>query len=165
MSIPLITGEVSTGELMAELRKVEKKAVQKVSRDGAKKGAFFVRGVQKAAWRAVDRPKTKNKIYTNVTMRPLGRNRKRGIVVFRGGVVGGAKDYSKSGEFKGKGKDNRGGDTFYWRFLEHGFTHTSHGKKGAEIAGRKIFKKHLLQQEENYKAIVVESIREAIFGL
>lgn len=39
----------------------------------------------------------------------------------RVGVLGGAKAPAiQSGEFKGKGKGNPGGDTYYWRFLEFG---------------------------------------------
>lgn len=44
-----------------------------------------------------------------------------GNLAFRIGVQGGAKAPAiASGEFSGKGKDNPGGDTFYWRFLEFG---------------------------------------------
>lgn len=40
--------------------------------------------------------------------------------MMRVGIRGGARDMGKYGEFKGAGKDNPGGDTFYWRFREFG---------------------------------------------
>lgn len=40
--------------------------------------------------------------------------------MMRVGILGGARDMGKYGEFKGAGKDNPGGDTFYWRFREFG---------------------------------------------
>lgn len=48
----------------------------------------------------------------------------RGDLGFRVGVVGGAAPAKASGEFKGAGKDNPGGDTWYWRLLEFGTSKT-----------------------------------------
>ena len=151
-------------QIAKKLKGFEKKAIRKLSKSATKEGADFMRSKQKQAWRAVDDPKTPEKIYANVTTRALGKRVRRFLVVYRGGVMGGSKDYSKQGEFKGKGEKNRGGDTFYWRFLEHGFTHTSHGKHGAKIAGKKIFKKTIYGNENEYKRIVINRYQKELFS-
>ena len=61
-----------------------------------------------------DDPKTAEDVSKNVAVMSGGRKQERqqGGAMMRLGVRGGAA--------KGKGKTGRGGDTFYWRFLEFG---------------------------------------------
>lgn len=71
--------------------------------------------------RALDRPETPNKIYLNVRSQRMKYAKQRGADIgYRIGVLGGARDMKKYGEFTGDGKQNPGGDTWYWRFLEYG---------------------------------------------
>ena len=85
-------------------------------------------------------PETAEEIAKNVAVRWSGRRfRRTGDLMFRVGILGGARSSSKSavkserrrrragikslkemGELEGKGKQNPGGDTYYWRFLEFG---------------------------------------------
>lgn len=85
-------------------------------------------------------PETTEEIAKNVVVRWSGRRyRRTGDLMFRIGILGGARSSSKSavkserrrrragikslkelGEIEGKGKGNPGGDTYYWRFLEFG---------------------------------------------
>lgn len=81
------------------------KSVQKTAKDNAKR---------------IDDPKTAEKIHQNIVIR-AGRSSNKNAVVTRVGVLGGAKAPAKAvGELQGKGRKNRGGDTFYWRFVEFG---------------------------------------------
>ena len=92
--------------------------------------------------RRVDDPATPESIEKNIAVRWSGRRFKRtGDLMFRVGVLGGARSTSRSavkserrrrragvkslkelGEIEGAGKRNPGGDTWYWRLLEFGFT-------------------------------------------
>lgn len=85
-------------------------------------------------------PETTEEIAKNIVVRWSGRRfRRTGNLMFRVGILGGARSSSKSavkserrrrragikslkelGEIEGKGKSNPGGDTYYWRFLELG---------------------------------------------
>lgn len=85
-------------------------------------------------------PETAEDISKNIAVRWSGRRyRRTGDLMFRVGILGGARSSSKSavkserrrrragikslkelGEVEGKGKGNPGGDTYYWRFLEFG---------------------------------------------
>lgn len=89
-------------------RKASRKALKSVA-DSAKQNA-----------KRLDDPETANKIYQNIAIRAR-KSSNRQQVKTSVGVLGGAKSPAKKvGELKGKGKKNRGGDTFYWRFLEFG---------------------------------------------
>ena len=67
-------------------------------------------------------PATPKEIAKNIAIRWSGKHFKStGELMFRVGVLGGAKGFAAaSGEVKGRGKGNPGGDTYYWRFLEFG---------------------------------------------
>lgn len=117
-----------------------------------KGGRFALRKAAQALQRqAIDNaqrlndPETSADISKNVAVRWSGRRFKRtGDLMFRVGIMGGARSTSKSavkserrrrragikslkelGEIEGKGKANPGGDTFYWRFLEFGTAKTA----------------------------------------
>ena len=80
--------------------------------------------------------KTSKDISKNIVSQFAGKTaRRNGNIMYRIGVLGGAQspDTAKKkrrrkgraslaelGEISGKGKNNPGGDTFYWRFVEFG---------------------------------------------
>lgn len=111
-------------ELLAKLDSVTYDVKRKGGRSALRRAAQVV---QKAAQenfirQSIDDPKTAADISKNITVRWSSRRFKQtGDLGFRIGVLGGAKGYAKaSGELKGKGKGNPGGDTWYWRFAEFG---------------------------------------------
>lgn len=92
------------------------------SRRALRQGANVVlRDARERAAR-LDDPQTAENIARNLTVRGGGSRRERrvGGVMVRVGVLGGARNMEKYGEFKGEGKSNPGGDTWYWRLLEFG---------------------------------------------
>lgn len=127
-------------EVTAKLREVQKDVRLKGGRFALRKAANLVRDAAKASADAIDRPETEQHIAANVVVRFSPRDfRRNGNLVFRVGILGGARSQSKSarssarrrrrqgtasleslGEVAGAGKGNPGGDTFYWRFQEFG---------------------------------------------
>ena len=87
-----------------------------------RKGANVIRDAARGNAKRLDDPDTSESIAKNIAVQSGNRRRERqeGGPVMRVGVMGGARDMGKYGEFKGAGKGNPGGDTFYWRFLEFG---------------------------------------------
>lgn len=88
---------------------------------------------------AVDDPATPNNISKNI-VRSFSRKifARTGNPMYRVGVLGGAK-YTK-GEDRRKYRANPGLDTFYWRFVNFGFT----ARGGArQVAGKHFFGKQL----------------------
>jgi HK97 gp10 family phage protein len=91
----------------------------------------------RASARGFDDPASGEKIWRNVAIQNSSRQGKRiGGVVMRLGVMGGAKQYANTRQnrreqrvgrtYKTAGsKNNPGGDTWYWRFLELGTQRTS----------------------------------------
>jgi len=112
-------------ELTAKLKTVSSDMQRKGGRYALRKAAQVLRDQARMNAARVDDPKTPEDIAKNVVERWDSRTfKKTGNLGFRVGVLGGAKGYAKaSGEVKGKGKANPGGDTFYWRFLEFGTSH------------------------------------------
>lgn len=109
-------------EVLAKLETVSHDVRYKGGRFAMRKAANLIRDRAKANAARLDDPKTPTNIAENIAVRFSPRAfRQRGELQFRIGVRGGAKGYAAaSGEFKGAGKGNPGGDTFYWRFLEFG---------------------------------------------
>lgn len=112
-------------ELTAKLKTVRSDMQRKGGRYALRKAAQVLRDQARMNAARVDDPRTPEDIAKNVVERWDSRTfKKTGNLGFRVGVLGGAKgDAKASGEVKGKGKANPGGDTFYWRFLEFGTSH------------------------------------------
>jgi HK97 gp10 family phage protein len=111
----------------------------KGGRFALRKSANIIVNSVKSNANAIDDTKTKEAIYKNITT-TFGKKRfnTTGDLMFRVGVLGGARMTTEAerrkkrrknssgltledlGEIAGKGKDNPGGDTFYWRFVEFG---------------------------------------------
>lgn len=81
-------------------KKAAKKALKPVKDDAIKNAKL------------IDDPATAEKIHQNVQIQ-IGKPKNKDEIIFRVGIKGGAK--SKNTKKKGKG-----GDTFYWRFVELG---------------------------------------------
>jgi HK97 gp10 family phage protein len=96
---------------------------KKGGRFALRKAAQVVRDQARANALALNDPRTSNVIAKNITEKWGSKfNKSTGDLLFRIGVLGGARDYSAYGEIT-TGKDasgNPGGDTFYWRFVEFG---------------------------------------------
>lgn len=113
----------------------------KGGRFALRKAANFVAEKARQGAIRIDDPKTAEKIAKNIVVRWGSRRFKStGDLMFRIGVLGGARDnsfkaqrrnerrraktgassLSELGELEGAGKNNPGGDTFHWRFVEYG---------------------------------------------
>lgn len=92
------------------------------ARRSLRKGANVVLKAARERAARLDDPQTAESIARNLVVRGGGsrRERRAGGVMLRVGVRGGARNMEKYGEFKGDGKGNPGGDTWYWRLLEFG---------------------------------------------
>lgn len=117
------------GALKIKLRGLSFDMQRKGGRFALRKAAQLI--ARKAAQNAkkLDDPETGNQIAKNIVngnkypgVRWDGNyHNETGDLAFRIGVQGGARAPAiASGELPGEGKDNPGGDTFYWRFLEFG---------------------------------------------
>lgn len=98
------------------------KQLKKAARSSLRKGAAPVRKSAQDGAKRIDDPETAEMIYKNVVVRGGGARGERrvGGAMVRVGILGGARNMSKYGEFKGAGKSNPGGDTWYWRLIEFG---------------------------------------------
>lgn len=97
---------------------------KKHARKAARKAMVIARDDAKAKAMANDDWETREKIQNNIVIRS-GKTKDKDAIKVRVGVLGGAKGHAAaSGEIKGKGKDNPGGDTYYWRFVEFGTART-----------------------------------------
>lgn len=113
-------------ELNAKLQSISDDLKKKGGRFALRKAAMVVAKAAAENAARVDNPKTHQRIYANVTLRWSSRRYKStGDLGFRVGVLGGARRVAKiTGEFKGKGAGNPGGDTWYWRLVEFGTEHS-----------------------------------------
>ena len=109
-------------EIKKKLDALPDKIGRNAMKRALRKGANVIRDTARANAKQLDDPDTSESIAKNIAVQSGNRRRERqeGGPVMRVGVMGGARDMGKYGEFKGAGKGNPGGDTFYWRFLEFG---------------------------------------------
>lgn len=104
-------------ELLAKIKSVNNDLRYKGGRFALRKAANLVRDAAKANAEKLDDPATAEHIAENVAVRWSGRQFKAtGDLAFRVGILGGARQTKD----QGSGKQNPGGVTFHWRFLEHG---------------------------------------------
>ncbi|MFA6204227.1 MAG: HK97-gp10 family putative phage morphogenesis protein [Gallionella sp.] len=109
--------------LLGKLENLTYQTKKKGGRSALRKAAAYIRDIAKSNASRIDDPTTAEDISRNIVERWSGKlNKRTGNLGFRIGVLGGARDYSASGEIKtGKSASlNPGGDTFYWRFIEFG---------------------------------------------
>jgi HK97 gp10 family phage protein len=112
-------------ELGIRLKGLSNDLQYKGGRFALRKAANIIRDAAKEGASRLDDRETAEKIAENIVVRWSTRTfRANGDLKFRVGVLGGARQDSQAfrdiGVLKGAGKQNPGGDTFYWRFLEFG---------------------------------------------
>lgn len=121
-------------ELVAKFGAIRYDVKFKGGRYALRKAATIVANAAKQAAKNIDDPSTAEKIYKNVVTRfGTRRFKTTGDLLFRVGILGGARPSNPKrrrrkgaptledlGEIAGKGKENPGGDTFYWRHVEFG---------------------------------------------
>ncbi|ABI59711.1 HK97-gp10 family putative phage morphogenesis protein [Nitrosomonas eutropha] len=128
--------ELDIEELMQKIKLINEDVRYKGGRFALRKAAQVVATDAVRMSKAVDDPDTPEDISKNVAIRWNGRLFKASNgyqMGFRVGILGGAQTpsarpkkkrgkytLSELGELSGKGKDNPGGDTFYWRFVNFG---------------------------------------------
>lgn len=108
----------------------------KGARFALRKSANLIRNAAVENAKRVNNPATREEIAKNIAVRFATRESKRtGDVMFRVGVLGGARQYAKTRENVRKRRAgqtyttdgssaNPGGDTWYWRLVEFGTQHT-----------------------------------------
>ncbi|MBS3670195.1 HK97-gp10 family putative phage morphogenesis protein [Vreelandella boliviensis] len=122
MTEPLNVNVEGLEPLLARMDNLSFDLRKKGGRFAMRKAANVIRDKARQNAAQVNDPKTPEEIAANIVVRFSPKDFKRnGNLVFRVGVLGGARGHAAaSGEVAGKGKNNPGGDTFYWRFLEFG---------------------------------------------
>lgn len=116
--------------LIRKIRQLPVRLGNNAGRRALRKGANVIRDQARNNAKRIDDPESANSIWKNITVSGGGRRRERqrGGPMMRVGIRGGARNMSKYGEFRGKGKGNPGGDTWYWRLIEFGFVHWKTGR-------------------------------------
>ncbi|WP_375591599.1 HK97-gp10 family putative phage morphogenesis protein [Chitiniphilus eburneus] len=117
---------------IANMKALPKDLRAKGARFAMRKAALVVLAAAQAGARGIDDPKTAESIEKNLVVRFSNKMLKRtGDIMFRVGVLGGARAYANTRENVRRGrvgqsyatggsKGNPGGDTFHWRFVEFG---------------------------------------------
>lgn len=132
-------------DLIDRMNGLNDRVQRSIARRATAKGARLIRDKIRDNAARMDDLKTKESIVKNVHAHFASRLSKReGGVAFRVGIRGGAKS-------KAQNETNRGGDTFYWRFLEFG-THKMPAKP---------FFRPAIEQSKNaaINAVVKEALR------
>jgi HK97 gp10 family phage protein len=119
-------------ELLGKLDAATSDMKRKGGRSALRKAAQAIRDQARQNAEGIDDPRSPENISLNIVERWSGRTFKQtGNMMFRVGVLGGAKPYAntrenvrkqRAGQYYSTGGDtgNPGGDTFHWRFLEFG---------------------------------------------
>ena len=119
-------------QLVATMNDVQYETKRKGGRFALRKAAQVIRDQARSNAEKIDDPRSPENISLNIVERWSGRRfRRTGDLMFRVGVLGGARAYANTRENVRKGRagqiystggdsGNPGGDTFYWRFVEFG---------------------------------------------
>lgn len=119
-------------QLVATMNDVQYETKRKGGRFALRKAAQVIRDQARSNAEKIDDPRSPENISLNIVERWSGRRfRRTGDLMFRVGVLGGARLYANTRENVRKGRagqiystggssGNPGGDTFYWRFVEFG---------------------------------------------
>lgn len=122
-------------DVTAKMRELSNPKKQKnAATRSARKAMAVVRKAAIANAKALDDKETGERIWKNIAIKPS--KTKNGFVLMRVGVRGGARSYAATRENVRSGrvgqqyatdgsKDNPGGETFYWRFVELGTSRTA----------------------------------------
>lgn len=119
-------------DVLGKMRELKVDARLKGGRFAARKAAQVMLAAAQENASRIDDPATANSIEKNLALRFSGRRFKQtGDIMFRVGVMGGARSYADTKENRRKSrvgaryrtdgdKSNPGGDTWYWRLVELG---------------------------------------------
>lgn len=119
-------------ELHKRLQTISVQTRGKAGRTALRKAAAEIAEQARQNVSKLDDPKTAEDIAKNVALQFASRHfRRTGDLMFRVGILGGARSYANTTQNRRKqrvgqtyktdgDKSNPGGDTFYWRFLELG---------------------------------------------
>ena len=142
-------------ELRAKLRKLPAELQFRGFRSGMRTAAKVVEAAAKLnAQTQADDPETRRSIVKNTAIRFSPKDfKRRGDIVFRVGVLGGAKKPVGPGGWKVDKTGNPGGDTWYWRFLEFG---------NSRIRARPFMRPALEQNAETVAQVAQTEITRAI---
>ncbi len=123
-------------KILDAMKEVEFETRKRLSLNGLRKAAdIIVEAAQRDAQK-VDDPTTRNHIVKNIVRSYSRRHFQRtGNQMYRVGIMGGAR-VPKLGKADPKTNQNPGYATFYWRFVNFGFTTRGGGRK---IAGKHFF--------------------------
>jgi len=146
--------------------KLTDKVQRKIVTAAARKGANVIRDRARSNAARVDDPQTPESIAKNIVTQAMSKRRVPDGVGMRVGVLGGAKQYKKNKTNERKGrvgesyavgghKDNPGGDTFYWRFLEFGT---------ADVKAEPFMRPAMEEEKTAAFDAVAASLQQAIFG-
>lgn len=109
-------------DVQRKLKLLPERLGRNAMRRALRRGANVIRDQARANARTLDDRETTESIAKNVRVSGMSRRVERAQkqIGMRVGIAGGARNMTKYGEFKGGGKANPGGDTWYWRLLEFG---------------------------------------------
>lgn len=134
--------------LLKKLEQLDNLSQRKALRKGVSQAAALVRKKARDNAKQLDDTATPEQIFKNIKSKNWKSKPSHKYVGASVGVLGGAKGFAaKSGELKGKGKGNAGGDTWYWRFLEF-------GKQGKAA---RPFLAPALESEENSATMAIQA--------
>lgn len=137
--------------LRKKLRALPKELQARGFRSAMRKATNVVRDAAIANAAGLDDPETGERIADNIAVRFSPKEYKRnGDVVFRVGVLGGARKPGAGGKLRVKQK---GGPTWYWRFLEFGTS---------KIAARPFMRPALSQNVGKATDVAVLELNKAI---
>ena len=151
--------------LQMKLKGLSNDLQYKGGRAALRKAANIVRDAAIAGAETIDDHATASHIAKNIVVRWSSKLFKQtGDLGFRIGVLGGARQTSQAykdlGIEKGRGKDNPGGDTFYWRFIEFG-VHNAFGK-GIDIPARPFMRPALENNADKAISTFIEEWDKSI---
>jgi HK97 gp10 family phage protein len=104
--------------LFSRLRAIPVKLQRKGAKAAARKAMRVVRDAARREAQRIDDPETRERIHKNIVIQDSPRGGRRvGGVVMRVGVRGGARSTRVKAP---QNRDNPGGDTRHWRYVEFG---------------------------------------------
>lgn len=151
--------------LLGKLDSISNDLKYKGGRSALRKAANLIADTAKSNAAQINDELTPEEIAKNIAVRWSGRRFKRtGDLMFRVGVLGGAKSYANNKDNVRAGragksystlgsKINHGGDTWYWRFLEFGTSRMAPRPLMRDAANRKAADAINLFAAEYSKAI------------
>jgi len=140
--------------ILARLKLVGNEVRRKSSLNALRKAADVLVTAARADALLVDDPATPSNISKNI-VRSYSRRyfRQTGNQMYRIGVMGGAKDLTLAEQQKYN--SNPGRSTFYWRFVNFGFTSA---RTGRPVPGKFFFGKQLAQQAQRITDVYTKTL-------